>query len=337
MEPRKLKVGIATYSYGGNGGLPATHPAVMLYLMDLIPKLQRDKRISGVTHHDFCDTPITMTRNASVVWARENKCDVLLMIDSDMMPDVHLGEPATVPFWQSSFDFIYAHYDKGPVCIGAPYCGPPPVEKPYTFVWENWESDDPGDNLKLRGITREEAATRCGIEAVAALPTGLILWDMRCFELTEPRPKDVVDRITASIMQQLSSGSVFTAATARQLVENIVRSKTAMENSWFYYEWDDLFQSKKASTEDVTATRDVSLAGMWKLGYNPVFCNWDAWAGHLKQKVVGKPRRLTADTVAEKLQRSAREGILGNERIVNLQCEGWESLPVEARKQEAVA
>ena len=336
MQPRTLKIGISSYSYGGNGGLPSTHPAVMMYLMDLIPKLQRDKRISGIVHKDFCDTPITMTRNESVLWAREKQCDVLLMIDSDMHPDIHLGEPGTEPFWNSSFDFLYNHWDKGPVCIGAPYCGPPPIEKSYTFLWENSESDDPGDNLKLRGMSRDEAAIRGGIEAVAALPTGLILWDMRCFELTAPKPQDAIKRITKEWLERIGKRPFLTEVDICTMVQSIFNEKTQAENSWFYYEYTDEFQAQKASTEDVTVTRDISIAGMWRLGYNPVFCNWNAWAGHMKQKIVGKPRRLTVDTVAEKLRRSAREGIEADQRVVNLQCEGFETLKWPEKEQPKI-
>lgn len=55
---------------------------------------------------------------------------------------------------------------------------------------------------------------------------------------------------------------------------------------WFEYEYTDEYQTRKASTEDVYFTRNASFAGV------PVYCNWDAWAGHRKWKTVGKPVTL---------------------------------------------
>lgn len=56
-----------------------------------------------------------------------------------------------------------------------------------------------------------------------------------------------------------------------------------MKKPWFYYEYTDEACTDKASTEDVTFTRDASLQGI------PLFCAWDCWAGHWKRKLVGKP------------------------------------------------
>src|SRR6185369_145762 len=58
------------------------------------------------------------------------------------------------------------------------------------------------------------------------------------------------------------------------------------------------------STEDVTNTRDISLAGCVKLGYNPVHCAWDSWIGHHKPWNVGKPQRFMAAQVGNALRRA---------------------------------
>lgn len=47
--------------------------------------------------------------------------------------------------------------------------------------WADNESNTPNDNFKLRYVPREYAAHKSGIEEVAALPTGLILYDIRVF------------------------------------------------------------------------------------------------------------------------------------------------------------
>ncbi|MEK0126623.1 hypothetical protein, partial [Bordetella pertussis] len=88
--------------------------------------------------------------------------------------------------------------------------------------------------------SRAEASQFTGIGEVAALPTGLIMYDMRIFDMLEPKDEN--------------------------------------SKPWFYYEWADKYQSEKASTEDVSATRDMSLVGQQVLGYSPVFCAWDSWA-----------------------------------------------------------
>ncbi len=85
---------------------------------------------------------------------------------------------------------------------------------------------------------------------------------------------------------------------------------------YFDYEWTDHTHSEKASTEDVFTTRNISLAGIQKLGYNPVFTNWDAWAGHSKPKMVRKPRIMTADMVHKSLADAVRRGHNKDERMI---------------------
>jgi hypothetical protein len=268
MTPRKLNLLIATFSYGGNGGIRSEVPDVRNYLCQLLLQLKQDPRIGEVHEGEFADTPLTMCRNKAVLTARQWNCDLLLMIDSDMKPDMDVGvQPEAKPFWDTSFDFLYRHYDRGPVVIGAPYCGPPPVENVYVFRWRFLQNDNPNDDaLKLDQYMREEAAERSGIEQVAALPTGLILFDMRAFELTEP--------------------------------------KVDGDKPWFFYEYTDRYETQKASTEDVTATREIAFHGQLQLGYNPIHVNWDAWAGHWKPKLVGKPRLLSQDAVSDKYTRA---------------------------------
>ncbi len=98
----------------------------------------------------------------------------------------------------------------------------------------------------------------------------------------------------------------------------LTEPKTKHDYPWFYYEYTDKFQHTKCSTEDVTASRDMSLAGCRQLGYNPVFVNWDAWAGHIKQKTVGKPQLVTPDHVSQKLHEAVEPGRLPSDtkRIV---------------------
>jgi hypothetical protein len=205
------------------------------------------------------------------------------MIDSDMSPDVNkLIQPDFKPFFQSTFDFMYKRYESGPCCVGAPYCGPPPSpvgggdENVYVFDWANVESGVEKPGFSLEGYTRNEAMVQEGIKEVGALPTGLIMWDIRLFKETSP----------------LITGQ-----------------------PWFDYQYTDDFQSEKASTEDVYATREISQFYLYKKGYNPMFCNWDSWAGHWKPKLVGKPAPFDARCVSQVLSKAVLDNINSDDRL----------------------
>lgn len=279
---QKFNVGICTFSYGGNGGISSEVPDIREWMVPLVANASNDDRIGSIRVWNLADTPITMTRNRAVLQAREHGVDVLLMVDSDMKPDMLVGQEGAQPFFTSSFDFLVNHYAKGPCVIGAPYCGPPPVECVYVFRWQSMQSMHPNPDFQLEMYDRHTAVKLAGIQECAALPTGLIMYDMRAFELTEP--------------------------------------KTDEDKPWFYYEYKDRFQAEKASTEDVTMTRDLSLVGTQKLGYNPVYCNWDAWAGHWKPKCVGKPQFIEAAHVAQKMRQSFEANVDPTVKLVDLKA-----------------
>ena len=214
----KVSVMIARFPYGGQ-----EHPDVATWLVGTVQKMKQDPHISEVLHNCYDDTPITMTRNRCLRQALDMGVDYVLMVDSDMCPDVHsnprnkgLFLPDAKPFWEGAFSFALEH--NGPCLVAAPYCGPPPDECVYVFHWTRREENDPNVNIRLNMISREQAALRSGFEQVAALPTGLILIDMRG-----------VKQIPAP---------------------------------WFRYEWKDEHEDEKASTEDVYFTRNCSMAGI---------------------------------------------------------------------------
>lgn len=278
---QKFNVGFCTFSYGGNGGIASEVPAIREWMVPLVADLAKDERVANIRIWNIADTPVTMSRNKAVLDARQFGLDVLVMIDSDMTPDLYLGvDPAAKPFFQSSFDFLVKHYHLGPCVIGAPYCGPPPHECVYVFEWRNLRTDSVNPDFQLKMYERSQAAKMAGIQECAALPTGLIMYDMRAFEVTEPKNKG--------------------------------------DKPWFYYEFPDIYESQKASTEDVTMTRDLSLVGTQKLGYNPVMCNWDAWAGHHKPLVVGKPSYVPAKDISSKLRQSWEAAVDPDVKTVDL-------------------
>lgn len=302
MQPRKLSVLLATFPYGGNGAAPATHPAVGDQVTAILFAAQRDERIERIEQLEAADTPIPMTRNQAVLAARNAGLDVVVMLDSDMVFDVEHGKDASAKkFFESSFDFLYTNWERGPHVVGVPYCGAPPEAPVFVFEWRgNGAGVD--QQYRLEMIAREDAARRTGIEPVAALPTGGIMYDVRAFELIEP-----CDKPRREVLELLEAGEIGVDEALRMLNEG-----------WFYYEWVNQYAAQKASTEDVTNTRDISLAGLNLLGYNPIHVNWDAWAGHVKPEVIGKPKRATIDDVNAKYVNAVLQGRKRGEKLAFL-------------------
>lgn len=276
MQPRKLKIGIVRFPYSGSGGVASEHPDVGTWLAHTIPKIKADPRCEdGIWSMCFTDTPITMTRNRALRLAQQSGVDVLVMVDSDQNPDLYRNIDALAkPFWDSSFDFLYRHYDKGPCVVAAPYCGPLPhpvdggASNVYVFRWAADQNDPDNRQFSLEQFTREEATIRAGIEEVAALPTGLCMIDLRACDLVDP--------------------------------------------PWFKYEWSDVYEQDKASTEDVVFTRNCSLQGI------PQYCNWDAWAGHSKPSVVGKPVFITSDQVSDEFRKAVVRDLPADKRVCEI-------------------
>jgi len=271
VTPQRLNVYFAFFSFGGNGGVSMSHPSIRSWFATTLLTAKKDERIDKAMEADYSDTPLTMTRNRSVRDAITRGADVLVMVDSDQHPDLYVPHGAK-PFWDSSFDFLYQHHHKGPVVIGAPYGGPPPAENVYVFKFGDMETGTPNYDYSIKQFSREEAAQRSGIEPVAALPTGLIMFDLRVFDYLKP--------------------------------------------PYFYYEYTDEYEQEKASTEDVTCTRDIGMVIQERLGYAAVHCNWDAWAGHYKPKCVGKPAPLSISQVNQKYREAVLRNQPHNERMV---------------------
>ncbi len=230
------------------------------WLMWLARTYANDPQIELMKPIEVQDTPADMVRNRIARQAQVDGADLLLMIDSDMDPDYYWAverSPEARPFVPSSLEFLLA-IDR-PAVIAAPYCGPPPNEFVFVFEWK-WGEVSPNFDGRIQMYDRTAASMMRGIHQVAALPTGLMLIDMRVFSLLPP--------------------------------------------AWFYYEYTDQYRTHKASTEDVTFSRDCALSRI------PIYCNWDAWARHMKVKGVPRPRQMTVDIVHERI----RQGVIA----------GWE-------------
>lgn len=215
------KLLIARFPYGD-----AEHPDVADWLCYQILALKKDERIGEIVMKRWADTPITMTRNAACKYAKKEKCDLVLMVDSDMGPDAycqdnpnkHAVDVSAKPFIASSLDFMLRPGQK-PCVVAAPYCGPPPESPVYAFEWRKKTSDNPDNNdFSLEMYTRETAARFAGVAPVAALATGLVLFDIRVLESLKP--------------------------------------------PYFDYQYEDEEETEKSTTEDVFWSRNLNLAGV---------------------------------------------------------------------------
>ena len=296
----KLNVLICFPSYGGNGGIDSEHPHIREWAIETILKMKNDPRIGEVWMRTIGDTPITMVRNRFFTIAQELGAHLIMSVDSDQSPNKHAGEPGFKPFWETAFNFIYENYGKGPRMVMAPYVGP--AENIYLFRWRGKRNDGIHGEFSLEQYTREEAEILTGIQEVAAGPTGLYLMDMRLLELIEPcrLPK-------REILERIHSGSM-----------SIEDGLWALREGYCYYEWKDQRADQKASTEDVTLTRDISLAGLETLGYNPLFCAWDSWIGHWKPRNFGKPQHFSVENVGASLRRAVLQNRMANEVQMDL-------------------
>ena len=294
---------------GGWSNVQQEHPDEVDWYVETVLKAKKDPRISDVFFWRKGDTPVPMIRNIMAEAARTYQTDLLMIVDSDMNPDAYLHtnprkigiEPAAKPFWESSLEFVLS--SKDPCVVAAPYCGPGLLEMPYVFQWTTM-NNDLNPRLKLQMFGREEAARRGGIEEVAAVPTGLCLIDMRVFR-DMPQP-------------------------------------------YFYYEWEGDGkkcehcgqrkpgpQMQKASTEDVTWSRDLSLfwrSSKGKMG-GRIYSNWDAWAGHWKLKCVGKPELQTTDGVSDRYIEAILSGRRLDETLIQVGSGDVQSDPNDLSSQ----
>jgi hypothetical protein len=313
MEPMKVTVLVCNFAYAGNGGYSAVTPHYLPWFARVRQEMAADPRIAKVIHKTAGDTPLPMERNRVVKEAMAAGVDIILMLDSDNVPDLYVGtDPQAKPFWKSSFDFAYERLLRGvPTVVCAPYCGPPPhpvnggQENVYVFYAAALESQEPGSPhapMKFEAYSREEAAIMAGISPIAAGPTGVILYTTSAFELM---PKKMPVK---QVLEDYRTGKV-DLERAKQLIE--------ME-SWFYYEYEDAECTAKASTEDVTNTREIQMAGILKHGEPVVFCNWDSWAGHLKNKCVGKPHPIRIEQVSQVFAEACRNNISARDQLIHM-------------------
>lgn len=312
MQKPKLDVFVAFLTFGGNGSVSTIIPSHSDWLAETALKAKADDRVGRFDWGRFGDIPLDVERNKIVQYAKDKGYDVLIMLDSDNFVDKYVGsDPNAKPFWDSSFDFLYERYLRQvPTVVCCPYCGPPPddvkggMENVYVFYFSDLETADkdaPRSGIQLSPYAREHAAMMRGIQPIGAGPTGAIMYSMDAFDLFPPMVNKQL------VLDEYKDGKI-TGERAIQLMNR---------QGWFFYETNQN-RTKKESTEDVTNTREIQLAGMVKYGCPVVFCNWDAWAGHWKPKCVGKPRVMPIEAVSEMFQEAVRNNVSVDTRAVDL-------------------
>jgi hypothetical protein len=185
------------------------------------------------------------------------------------------------------------------------------LENVYVFYFGNKETRDPDAPLgpiELTPYSRDHAAMMTGIHPIGAGPTGVIMYSMDSFDLFPPTyPKE-------QILDELLAGK-HAKERAIQLLNR---------QGWFFYETDHR-RTKKESTEDVTNTREIQLAGVLKHHEPVVFCNWDSWAGHWKPKCVGKPTNLPIEAVCNMFRHAVESNVSVHDR--GIYVDTTDSLP----------
>jgi predicted O-methyltransferase YrrM len=270
---QQVKVFLALFAYGGNGGISSLIPELTVWAMQAYYKLRTDPRVEAVGVKVYSDTPIYMTRNKAVEDAIDSGADFLLMLDSDNEPDAYLiHDQDAEPFLGKPFDFAFERLCRGiPTVIAAPYCGPPPPprsqpgwidngEVPYLFQLTNKETIE-GSRAYPTMLTRLEASRLKGIVPMWALPTGVCMFSTNVFK-GPPTP-------------------------------------------YFDYEHDPK-KTEKRGTEDCFATRNLSLYWHTQGVGDVCFAACDSWAWHHKPKRVGRPEPVTM----EEYSLAMREAIL---------------------------
>jgi hypothetical protein len=264
--PEKVTILIARLSYNGYERVEIGN-----WLVQTAIALHEHPRVSNCFHKIVTGYPTPRVRNEVLEICRTKRIDFALMIDDDVVPDVHSPTSAVgydhlpkmgdqINFMPAALDFALEH--PGPCVIGAPYCAGPPDERVLVSRFREKASDDPNvhcGGLQLEGFTRDEAAVKTGLEMVSALPTGLMLIDTRTLNV--------------------------------------------LGAPWFDYEYKDPQQTQLASTEDTVFSRNALYLGI------PQYCAWQSWAAHVKTKVVGRPRKYPIFAVPPAVRQAVRDEI----------------------------
>jgi len=307
MKKAQVNVFVALFAYSGNGGVASTIPELAIWLAKTYYELRTDERIGGVAIKVYSDTPVTLTRNAAVRDARSLGFDMILMLDSDNEPDGYLSNHTDAkPFWKTAFNFAYERLIRDiPTVIAAPYCGPPPppVENPsYVKNGDVVYSELYGGEVPY-----------------------LFRWGNR--ESDNPHATVKLDILTRNEAAQLT-GIFPVAALPTGVCLFTLSAFEGLPQPYFKYEMTD-DGAQKQSTEDVVATRDISL--YWKItkGYDVLWATCDSWALHHKTKKVGRPQYVPMESISQTFADVIRDNLSANESIKYVNFAGTDRAEVD--------
>jgi hypothetical protein len=180
-HPERVKILVTVFTYDRTMSAEC-----LTYTAKLFAQMSTHPRCGGLEVSYSHGYPTDRARNYVVKSARENGFGFVLMLDNDMKFDANVGlDPNAKPFLPSSLEF--ALEQPTPVFVGSPYCSSPPSQDVVVMKHREYLPDMPnGLGKKLDKYTRDEAAVATGIERVAALPTGCLLFDLRAFDILPP-------------------------------------------------------------------------------------------------------------------------------------------------------
>ena len=250
------------------------HDDIADYFAKLVWEMKSDPRVgpAGALGWKQSGTPTPAIRNASVEAAKQARADFLMMIDSDMTLD-DMPDHLAKPFWKTAFEFMVNEKER--LKYGINYSGPCVVAAPYC-------SGPPfEDCLVFKWIRAQGDHPNPDFKLVR-------------FERGEAAMRTGIEEVAA-------------LPTGCMLID--MRVFDQLKPPYFYYEYDEPHQTHTISTEDVTFTRDVSMANI------PVFVAWDCWAGHNKDKRVRKPQVMYKEDVREKFAEAVMQGYSKTKRV----------------------
>jgi hypothetical protein len=279
QEPIKLM--IARFPYGAQ-----EHPDVCDWVTTTVIQAREDPRIKEIRRWRVDDTPITMGRNQAIKMAMRLGCDMILMIDADMSPDGYLVEnPYRITSVAEAMPFWSTSFD---------------------FLWKQ----------RRDGRPSVIGAPYCGPPPHENIY--VFHWETKASDIPDDEGNHTLEQYTR-FQAATMRGITEVAALPTGLILMDMEAVAKLQPPYTYYEWTDEKEDGKASTEDVTFTRDLTMLGV------PLYCNWDAWAGHWKRKCVGRPHILSSQQIGEKYRQSVlRDLNIGNgEKLVDVGKGSW--------------
>lgn len=179
--PEKVRVAVYLFTYSH-----LAHVDLTRYLATLTGQMAGHPRVGDLALRHSAGYPTDRCRNAALKSAADDGFHFAYFLDDDASPDLYVGKEAGAkPFLPTALDFALSQ--PRPVAVGAPYCaGPPGMEVVVMKNREYAPGQQPGMGVTIDKYSRDEAATKTGVEEVAALPTGGLLIDTRVTAVLAP-------------------------------------------------------------------------------------------------------------------------------------------------------